>query len=474
MKTYIKNLFLVPALIAGLGLIPAGTVQAQTFTLLHSFTSASDGGRSVAELTLSGDTLYGTAQSGGDSGGGTVFSVKTNGASFTLLHTFTATVNDGSGNLTNSDGSVPYAGLILSGDTLYGTAELGGGSGNGTVFSIKTNGTSFTVLHTFTARVNDGSGNFTNSDGSGPQGTLLLSGNILYGTAQQGGPSNFGTVFKVDTSGNNFMTLHSFSQNGSDGLHPYAGLLLLGNTLYGTTFQGTVVIDSSISSGTVFAVDTNGNNFTTLHSFPNLGYPSCRLVSSGNTLYGTTFQGGALGTVFAIDTSGNNFTTLHTFTGGSDGDNPYAGLILSGNTLYGTTSCAHAGSGTVFSIKTDGNNFTTLYNFSPGSDGQSPYGEVILSGSTLYGTTLNGGSGSNGTVFSFTLPCASADMSIAQYTGVSISGSIGCTYEIDYTTNLSNPVTWTPLVTNILTGNPYLFIDTNVVSGNRFYQAVTQ
>ena len=37
---------------------------------------------------------------------------------------------------TNSDGANPYAGLILSGNTLYGTTANGGGSGNGTVFSL--------------------------------------------------------------------------------------------------------------------------------------------------------------------------------------------------------------------------------------------------------------------------------------------------------------------------------------------------
>ena len=260
------------------------------------------------------------------------------------------------------------------------------------------------------------------------------------------------------------MTLHSFIFPSSDGLRPYAGLLLLGNTLYGTTLQGEVVIDGSVGNGTVFKVDTDGNNFMTLHTFPSLGYPSCRLVSLGNTLYGTTDQGGGLGTVFAIDTSGNNFTTLHTFTGGSDGDNPYAGLIVSGNTLYWTTSCTGGGgSGTVFSMKPDGNNFTTLFSFSSGSSGQSPVAEVILSGSTLYGTALNGGSGNNGTVFSLTLPCASADMSIAQYAGVTISGTIGCTYEIDYTINLNNP-TWIPLITNTLSSNPYLFIGVFSVS----------
>lgn len=69
--------------------------------------------------------------------------------------------------------------------------------------------------------------------------------------------------------------------------------------------------------------------------------------------------------------------------------------------------------------------------------------------------------------------CSPAVMTIALYAGASVSGSIGCTYEIDYTTNLSNPA-WIPLSTNTLLSSPYLFIDTNVVAGVRFYRAVTQ
>ena len=74
MKTYIINLFLLPALVAGLGLIPAGRATAQTFTNLHSF-NYSDGVRPTAGLILSGNTLYGTAIVGGSSGQGTVFSL---------------------------------------------------------------------------------------------------------------------------------------------------------------------------------------------------------------------------------------------------------------------------------------------------------------------------------------------------------------------------------------------------------------
>ena len=122
MKTRIKNPFLLPALIVGLGLIPAGRVTAQTFTNLHSFTSSRDGATPAAGLVLSGNTLYGTAYSGGSSGNGTVFKVNTDGTGFTNLHNFTG----------GSGGAEPLLDVILSGNTLYGTPD-GGSSGNGTV-----------------------------------------------------------------------------------------------------------------------------------------------------------------------------------------------------------------------------------------------------------------------------------------------------------------------------------------------------
>src|ERR1035437_1639580 len=224
MKTYIINLFLLPALIAGLGLIPAGRVTAQTFTTLHSFTllnnsTNSDGARPYAGLILSGNTLYGTAFQGGSSGNGTVFDVQTNGTGFRNRHSFNY-----------SDGANPYAGLILSGNTLYGTAV----GPYGTVFKINPNGTGFTNLYNFTAFSNS-----TNRDGANPYAGLILSGNTLYGTAKQGGNSGKGTVFAVNTNGTGFTNLHSFTQlsvpytgTNSDGANLVGGLILSGNTLY--------------------------------------------------------------------------------------------------------------------------------------------------------------------------------------------------------------------------------------------------
>jgi uncharacterized repeat protein (TIGR03803 family) len=264
MKTQINNLFLLPALIAGLGLILAGRVTAQNFTNLHDFTGF-DGAEPAAGLVLSGDTLYGTAQLGGSWGYGTVFKMNTAGTDFTNLHDFTVTSTNLSGVDTNSDGTYPN-GLILLGNTLYGTASGGGSAGSGTVFAVNPNGTGFTNLHTFTA-ASGAYPHLTNTDGVAPAGGLVLSGSLLYGTTQFGGSAGNGTVFAVNPNGTGFTNLYSFTatssrypNTNSDGANPQAGLLLSGSTLYGTASQG-----GSSGSGTVFKLNTDGTGFTNLH-----------------------------------------------------------------------------------------------------------------------------------------------------------------------------------------------------------------
>jgi uncharacterized repeat protein (TIGR03803 family) len=171
---------------------------------------------------------------------------------------------------------------------------VGGAAGIGTVFAVNTDGTGFTTLHSFTAE----SGNHINPDGGYPWDSLILSGKTLYGTAAAGGSLGRGMVFALNTDGTNFTTLHSFAYN--DGAEPRAGLILSGNTLYGTTYRG-----GTSGNGTVFAVNTNGTGFTKLHDFA--GYPDeggnpYGLILSGNTLFGMSFYGGPsdYGTVFSL------------------------------------------------------------------------------------------------------------------------------------------------------------------------------
>ena len=275
-----------------------------------------------------------------------VLSLYTKSASaqtFTTLHAFTQNwLSD-----TNGDGSEPQCSLKLWNNILYGAAKFGGSSGNGTVFSLNLDGTSYTNLHRFTA------GSFdlpiVNSDGAEPAAGLILSGNTLYGTTFTGGSSGYGTVFDINIDGSGFTNLYTFT-GGSDGLFPQATLLLSGNTLYGTAGGG------SSGFGTVFAINTDSSGFTNLYTFSggsDGAFPQhAQLILSGNILFGTTIVGGnsGKGTVFAVNTSGAGFTNLYSFSGGSDGGNPATGLVLSGSNLYGTTSTGGSGSGTVFNL----------------------------------------------------------------------------------------------------------------------------
>jgi uncharacterized repeat protein (TIGR03803 family) len=332
------------------------------------------------------------------------------------------------------DGAGPQAGLVMdTAGNLYGTTGYGGSGpsfcsfGCGTVFKLDPAGNE-TVLHTFGQFPTGG------SDGARPFSNLIMDavGN-LYGTTGQGGASGagisgFGTVFKLDTSGNETV-LYNFT-GGGDGAIPGAGVIrdARGN-LYGTTAVGGAspsVIHGGPGLGTVVKLDPAGNE-TVLHSFMGFDgdYPVAGLImdAAGN-LYGTTSSGGSFrpcvtntgspfgcGLVFKLDPSGNE-TVLYNFTGGSDGFGPGAALTMDGaGNLYGTAfrggipggaaAPCPSGCGTVFKIDPSGN-FSVLHTFTGSSDGSNPTGALIMdSGGNLYGTTSDNDNlpGFFGTVF---------------------------------------------------------------------------
>jgi uncharacterized repeat protein (TIGR03803 family) len=256
-----------------------------------------------------------------------VFSLGPDGANFTVLHDFT-----GLSNGTNADGINPCGKLILSTDcTLYGTARYGGPSGSirgfspspigsGTIFSLKTNGAAFTVLHSFDWF----GGDFltpTNSDGASPVGNLLLDsdGKFLYGTAPEAGAGSSGTIFCVGTDGSDFTVLHAFNlfphvlSYAGYGLYPYGGLVQ-GNDglLYGACYGGGYP-DGIYFAGTIYRLNPDGTGLALLHSFSGLdgltetnvdGANPYSTLLKGNDgrFYGLTSAGGpnGSGTVFSF------------------------------------------------------------------------------------------------------------------------------------------------------------------------------
>ncbi len=298
----------------------------------------------------------------------------------------------------------PNPGLVAdSNGNLYGTAYNGGRYGHGSVFMVTPAGI-VSELYSFAGGV----------DGSSPQTGLTISsdGSLLYGTTQNGGPGDNGTVFSLTTAAPYTKSvLHSF-MGGSDGINPYTGLLLdsAHGELYGTTEGG-----GTYGLGTVFRVSTTApGNETVLYSFAggtDGANPVSNLVfnSGNNVLYGTTELGGAnnAGTVFALATATNTESIVYSFAGAPDGANPVAGLAIDAfGRLYGTTmNGGENGAGTLFNLTASNGTENIMYSFANGSDGGKPMAGVVLdpNGTFVYGTTSSGGTNQAGTVFAASL-----------------------------------------------------------------------
>ena len=244
----------------------------------------------IGGLALAGNTLYGTTWYGGASDRGTLFYVTTNGVTSGKLHDFSNVTFNQFEYAINYDGIFPSARLVSSGGTLYGTTEQAGNNGSGTVFSIITNQpSSFSVLHYFAAI---DPYTQTNNEGAFSFSGLVLSGNTLFGTAYGGGITGNGTVFAVNTDGTGFTNLYNF-KGGTDGSGPHAGLTLVGGVLYGTTSgggyyaSGTLFSINTNGSGYTSLYSFTGGN--------DGGDPQTDLLLSSNVLYGTATTGGATG-----------------------------------------------------------------------------------------------------------------------------------------------------------------------------------
>jgi uncharacterized repeat protein (TIGR03803 family) len=315
-----------------------------------------------------------------------------------------------------SNGNAPYGALIADASgNLYGTTTGGGAYSFGTVFELvpkAKGGWSSEILHSF---------NDDGVDGIAPYTRLVFdaAGN-LYGTTNNGGSNNVGTVFELTPTQNgawNETIVYSFENNEVDGTYPYGGLILNSSgKLYGTTSEGGVNFN-----GTVFELKPGKAGKwteTILHNFDFTDgispYAGLVFDASGN-LYGATYAGGTYGygTAFKLapKKSGDwDETVIFNFNGqNATGDAPYATLIFdtAGN-LYGTTVFGGTyDSGMVFELTPQGGgewSETIEHSFEPSNwDGGNPFGGLVMDAAgNLYGTTNLGGRYNYGTVFELT------------------------------------------------------------------------
>ena len=377
------------------------------------------------------DVFTGLTSKGGPEGMGTVFSIKSNGTSFSIIKGFADWGNTQNGDLYRNsdknfygmshwggtynagtifkitsagaitllrsldyanDGAYPDGELIKGNDgNLWGMTGSGGVNTYGTIFKITTSGV-FTVVYSF---------DYTH--GANPLGHLVLSGDgNYYGATRSGGTSGYGTIFKM-TSAGTLTVLHSI--NGTtDGGNCYGSITEgTDGNLYGITYQG-----GTHGYGTIFKMNKTGSSFTVLRSLDRAAdgaYSKSDLIQAADgNFYSMTNSGGTngAGTIFKITPTGT-FTVLRNLSS-ADGQNPLGNLFqntdgfLYGMAPYGGTH----GDGTFFKISTAGA-FTLLYSLTSGTDGSEPNGGVIKStDGNFYGLTSYGGSNFGGTAFKIT------------------------------------------------------------------------
>jgi uncharacterized repeat protein (TIGR03803 family) len=361
------------------GAFGAGTIFRQViggaFTLLHSFSGGAEGHSSRAEVIAGPDgNAYGTTEGGGNANRGTVFKITPAGV-VTTLHHFKDL----------GDGLVPGAGLLLASDGLfYGpSAAVSGGAYyfNVQVYKVSSAGGDLSVVRVFNA----------GTEGYGINRLIQLADGLLYGTAENGGTTGNGTIFRMTTAGV-VSLMHTFA-GGAGGAAPDGALVLATDgMLYGTTRSG-----GTGNGGTIFKINPNGTDYAVVHSFvpgtegsdPRSGV----IQATDGFFYGTTSAGTSttFGSVYKMGPGPTyTFTVLHVFQASLvDGANPYGALVQvpSLGIFLGTTSSGGSQyGGTVFQITSTGTT-TILHHFTPPNGVGAYVGLTKVGNTTYYGTT---------------------------------------------------------------------------------------
>ncbi len=335
----------------------------------------------LTQLVQGQDLLVGLMSKGGPRGGGTAFSIKTNGTGFGVHQALL------------SWGRSPTGDLVRGADgNFYGMTAYGGNYGYGTIFRVTPGGTITVLRH------------LDNTDGRFPAGSLVVgSDGAFYGMTRYGGANAGGTIFKI-TAGGTFTVLRPLKST-TDGRYPQGSLVRgTDGNFYGMTNAG-----GTNGYGTIFRISPGGATFTVLRHLSRTtdgSSPAGSLVqNTDGAFYGMTYSGGTTGygTLFRI-TTGGSFSVLHHLDGSSQGSLPVANLVqgTDGN-YYGTTSAGGTTNhGTVFRTCTNGT-YTVLYSLNRTPHGGAPLGNLVQGADgAFYGTSSEGGSNAAGTIFRIT------------------------------------------------------------------------
>jgi uncharacterized repeat protein (TIGR03803 family) len=370
-----------PLLAIALLAVSTAAASAQTYTVLHAFTGQQDGSVPASGATVDkAGNIYVSMQDGGTAENAGVLDKFDSLGNLTILHAFDCATGCSPQSNPLTLGQGPAA------NTIYGGAS-GGADDIGTVFSIHTDGTGYTMLHSFSGK-----------DGYGPTGPVLPVENGLVGVTINGGngyvPNNDhvlgkGVLFSISRAGQ-FRKLHDFNP-ADDGHEPSYVLTDNAGNVYGSTLVGGGAASAcSDGCGTIFRFNLGTGQYSILYHFTNGADGSGPILGSigpDGTLYGTTQTGtgpAKFGTLFALEPSGNGYTLetlgVSNYTNGAFTSGP---TLTPDGKLIGVTKVLYA---------YDAGSRKILYPFSTPADGNSPFGPPTLaSDGSIIGTATSGG-----------------------------------------------------------------------------------
>jgi uncharacterized repeat protein (TIGR03803 family) len=326
--------------------------------------------------------LYGITTEGGTTGGGTIYKIKPDGTSYSIVHNF------------NSDGYGKYPSFtefIEYNSKLYSITPFSSGQGIIYEFNPST-GVLVKKLST--------SGMYFN-------GTLTLFNGKMYGLSYYGGNSNHGSLFEYDPSTNVITIKVHFS--GLNGRYPNGGLTIYNNKLYGITTEGGIN-GGTDGYGVLFEYDPTTNTFTKKFDFNGSNFivrPTGSLTVFNSKFYGVVKDGGInqSGIIFEYDLSNGNMINKFAFNYATSGSLPLGNLTAYNNKIYGLlANSGSTNSGAIFEFDPANNTISNKFNFNATTHGSNLQGKLVLHNNKLYGMASQGGASSSGigTLFEYT------------------------------------------------------------------------
>jgi uncharacterized repeat protein (TIGR03803 family) len=350
--------------------------QAQTPTLLHTFTSTTTDACAPRGNIVQGrdGNMYGGGAACGANGSGAVYKISSAAAESVFFNFPQQWLYCGGAGLTlGSDGN------------FYGACEAGNpATGLGSIFRLTPAGV-FTDLYDFTG---------ANGDSLPVYPPIQASDGNFYGVTGNE-VQVCGNIYRLTPAGA-YKNLHTFS--GSD-CHSSNLLQASDGNLYGTLANCAVVQ----GAGCVYKISTAGV-FKEIHDFAfTTGQAPCTGMIQGKDgkLYGATQQGAAngYGNIYKMTTAGAP-TDLHDFNNPIDAScvnnvGPPVNLLqVADGTFYGVNPAyGPNGTGSIYKL-TSTKVFTAFLFPNPPVDGDLPSSTLIQNTNGLvYGTTPSGGGG---------------------------------------------------------------------------------